>query len=146
MLAHVDDDPAGTADPLRLQIKPLLFLSKMLTQAECNYWPTKLEIACLVWAVKHTRWMIESCTTTITVLTHHRATSGIVDKTALTSTAVNRLNMRLVNASQNPSGFSNIKIVHILAENTLCQTRCLDWPTTNQPTGKTMFSMTCWYQ
>lgn len=37
--------------PTSTSIRPILFLSKLLTPAESRYWPTKLEVACLVWAI-----------------------------------------------------------------------------------------------
>ena len=38
--------------PPRNRIKPIMFLSRRLTQAEKNYWPTELEVSCMVWVIK----------------------------------------------------------------------------------------------
>jgi RNase H-like domain found in reverse transcriptase len=32
--------------------KPTFLLSRTLTDAETRYWPTELEVACLVWTIK----------------------------------------------------------------------------------------------
>ena len=36
----------------RNRIKLIMFLSRRLTQAEKNYWPTELEVSCMVWVIK----------------------------------------------------------------------------------------------
>ena len=41
--------------PTKAQILPIIFLSRSLTVAESNYWPTELEIAGLVWVLKKIR-------------------------------------------------------------------------------------------
>ena len=38
--------------PQYSDIQPIMFLSKMLSPAERNYWPTEMEVACLVWVIK----------------------------------------------------------------------------------------------
>ncbi|ERF74442.1 hypothetical protein EPUS_09487 [Endocarpon pusillum Z07020] len=56
--------------PSRTFLRPIIFLSKCLTPAERNYWPTDLELAGLVWAVKQLRIYIEQTRTII--YTDHR--------------------------------------------------------------------------
>jgi hypothetical protein len=41
-------------------IQPIMFLSRCLTNAELRYGPSELEVACLVWAAKKLRTMIQS--------------------------------------------------------------------------------------
>ena len=36
------------ASPLKIDVQPIMFLNKLLNQAENNYWPTELEMAALV--------------------------------------------------------------------------------------------------
>ena len=40
-----------TKPPPRATIEPVLFLSRRLTAAERNYWPTELEVSCMVWVI-----------------------------------------------------------------------------------------------
>ncbi|SLM40586.1 probable transposable element [Lasallia pustulata] len=47
MVYHVKGDPGGNDFP-RKSIQPVMFLSKLLNNAERNYWPTELEVAALV--------------------------------------------------------------------------------------------------
>ncbi|KXG45644.1 uncharacterized protein PGRI_034110 [Penicillium griseofulvum] len=79
--------------------------------AERNYWPTELEVACLVWAVRKTRHLIEDCRTPVVIYTDHSATCEIARHTHLGSSAVDKLNKRLIRASQYLSQF-NLDIRH----------------------------------
>lgn len=74
--------PHGDCDQdiKRNDIEPIMFLSKSLTKAENNYWPTELEVAGLVWTVKKVRHMVDSNTSgkpTI-VFTDHCAATNVV--------------------------------------------------------------------
>ncbi len=46
--------------PSRSSLQPILFLSRLLTLAEKNYWPTELEIAGFVWVIRKIRHVVES--------------------------------------------------------------------------------------
>lgn len=46
--------------PSRSSLQPILFLSRLLTLAEKNYWPTELEIAGFVWVIRKVRHVVES--------------------------------------------------------------------------------------
>jgi hypothetical protein len=81
-------------------IEPILFLSKHLNKAEQNYWPTELEIAGLVWTVKKIRRLIESSCSPTVIFTDHSATPSIVKQTILTSSSVEKPNLRRVRASE----------------------------------------------
>lgn len=111
-VAHVKGDPISGV-PVRTKLEPVLFLSKTLSSAERRYWPTELEVACLVWTVKRVRWMIEACEQPVNVLTDHAATTGIAQQTALNSTSIDKLNQRLIRASQYLSQFRNLKVTYI---------------------------------
>ena len=84
----------------RKKIRPIMFLSRLLTTAERNYWPTELEVACLVWTVRKIRHLIESSKSKVIVFTDHSATIDIVKQSSLNSVSTLRLNLRLVRASQ----------------------------------------------
>lgn len=84
----------------RVKIRPIMFLSRLLTDAERNYWPTELEVAGLVWTVRKIRHLIESSKSKVVVYTDHSATIDIAKQGSLTTTSTVRLNLRLVRASQ----------------------------------------------
>ena len=92
--------------PNRNSVQPILFLSRLLTQAEKNYWPTEMEVACMVWTVRKLRHMLEGCQSPPIIYTDHASTAGIVNQTHLGSSATDKLNLRLIRASQYLSQFS----------------------------------------
>lgn len=101
MLFHLKDNAAwvpGTniSSP---DVQPVMFLSRMLSSAEMRYGPSELEVACLAWAAKRLRVMLQSARAGIIVLTDHSATKGIVDQTSLNTSSTDRANLRLINAS-----------------------------------------------
>jgi len=57
--------------------------------------------------------MIDSSEHPVTVFTDHAATTRIVKQTALTSSSIDKLNNRLVKASQYLSRFPNLRVVYI---------------------------------
>lgn len=62
MIFHttVDETLPNKRWPSSSSIQPILFLFRLLTTAEKNYWPTKLEIAGFVWVIKKVRHLFES--------------------------------------------------------------------------------------
>ena len=105
MIYHVKGDVSAEGFP-RTSVQPIMFLSKMLNQAEQNYWPTELEVAGIVWIVKKARHMIESCKKSpTTIFTDHSAAVPISTQTSLSSSSTDKLNLRLVRASQYLSQF-----------------------------------------
>ncbi|KAL3428067.1 hypothetical protein PVAG01_01576 [Phlyctema vagabunda] len=86
--------------PRRNDIEPIMFLSRALSPAEKNYWPTELEMAGLVWILRKTRFMLESTKQTVRVYTDHSSALGIAKQRSLISTATDRTNLRLVRASE----------------------------------------------
>ena len=85
----------GTEKTRIADIQPILFLSRLLNTAEKNYWPTELEVACLVWSVRKLRHYIKSVSKTV-VFTDHGATPGIASQTTLRSVNSDKLNKRLI--------------------------------------------------
>lgn len=100
-----------TTPPSRTALEPIMFLSKMLSTAEKNYWPTELEMAGLIWAVRKLRLMISSSDFPVTIFTDHGSNPAIVAQTKLTSSSVDRLNLKLVRASMYLSQF-RIRVFH----------------------------------
>ena len=80
----------------RLNVQSILFLSKMLTEAEKRYWSTELEIVALVWMMKKIRHMIEAAIKIIVIFTNHSANTFIARQTSLTFSNIDKLNFRLV--------------------------------------------------
>ena len=87
-----------TTYPTVSQIKPVLFLSRLLKDAETRYWPTELELAGIVWVLSKVRHMAESSPKTI-IYTDHSAALQIAKQTSLTTSSTAKLNLRLVRAS-----------------------------------------------
>lgn len=113
VVCHLKGNPVMTTTPPRNIVEPILFLSKTLTPTEQRYWPTELEVACVVWTMKTIRWMIETSTHEVTIMTDHASTAGIMRQTALTSSATDKLNIRLTRASLYVSQFKNLKICYV---------------------------------
>ena len=97
--------------PARQHIEPIMFLSRTLTSAERNYWPTELEIAGFVWTVKKVRHLIESSVKPIRIQTDHSAILDLLKQTSIVSTSTLRLNVRLIRASQFLRQF-NLQVSH----------------------------------
>ena len=85
----------GTIIPSN-KVRPIMFLSRCLIGLETRYGPSEQEVVCLVWAVKKLRMMIHSSNYLVVVLTDYVATKGIVEKSPLTTTSMERSNCRLI--------------------------------------------------
>ena len=110
MIYHVVGDPEEGFP--RTNVQPILFLSKLLNGAEKNYWPTELEVAGIVWVVKKIRHMIESTRSPPAIIySDHSAAVPISRQTSLATTSTDKLNLRLVRASQYLSSF-NLSVRH----------------------------------
>ena len=114
MIYHIKGDrvPDVTTKIPRTDVQPIMFLSRCLNTAEHNYWPTELEVAGIVWVVKKIRHMIESnLKPPVVVYTDHSAAVPISKQTTLNTTSTDKLNLRLVRASQYLSAF-NLELRH----------------------------------
>ena len=92
--------------PPRTRIQPVAFLSKATSSAESRYEATELEVACLVWTLRKMRHLVEGCNAPVIIYTDHASTKGIMSHTNLGSSCVDKLNRRLIRASQYVSQFS----------------------------------------
>ena len=97
ILYHVKKECTGY--PTRSNIEPITFLSRLLVSAETRYWPTELELAGLVWMLRKTRHMVEASQHPTIVYTDHGAALGIAKQVTLSTTSTDKLNLRLVRAS-----------------------------------------------
>lgn len=58
---HVEPELMEVTKPSSAtMVRPLLFLSRMLSPVEIRYWPTELEVAYLIWTVKKAKHLIEA--------------------------------------------------------------------------------------
>ena len=104
--------PGNDKVPARNKVQAIMFLSKSINTAERNYWPTELEVAAIVWVVRKIRHMIEASEAPpVVVYTDHSAAVQISRQTTLSTSSTDKLNLRLVRASQYLSGF-NLSIRH----------------------------------
>lgn len=109
---YVKGDPEINVLVARTSVEPILFLSKLLNNAERNYWPTELEVAGIVWVVKKIRHLIESTKALLVVIyTDYSAAVLISRQTTLITSSTDKLNLRLVRASQYLSSF-NLAVRH----------------------------------
>jgi hypothetical protein len=110
MLYYMEGDDNGSIDYIdkgnRHRVQPILFFSKLFTGAESRYWPTELEVACLVWAVRKVRHIILSSKLGTIVYTDYSAIVAIAKQDSLSSSSTDKLNLRLVRASLYLSQFS----------------------------------------
>jgi hypothetical protein len=85
-----------TGDPAvynKTRLVPLHFMSRKLTPAEENYWPTDMEMSDLVWGVKKLRPYMERAY--VWFVTDHKPNVDIFDMKSLVTTSTARSNLRL---------------------------------------------------
>jgi hypothetical protein len=87
---QLTDDPAVYN---KNRLVPLHFMSRKLTPAEENYWPTDMEMSGLVWAVKRLRPYMERAY--VWFVTDHKPNVDIFDMKSLVTTSTARSNLRL---------------------------------------------------
>jgi hypothetical protein len=99
----------STKDDIQL----IMFLSRLLTSAEKNYWFIELEIVELIWVIKKIRHLIQSSEKSVIIQIDHVVIMNICKQISITSiNSAMRMNLRLVRTSQFLSQFSNLKIRH----------------------------------
>ena len=114
MVFHVAQghEPPSGKWPSRTAVQSIMFLSRMLTSAEHNYWPTELEIAGFIWVIKKIRHLVDSSLHVI-IQTDHSAILDIVkQKSIVATTSTVRMNLRHVRASQFLSQFKQLEVRH----------------------------------
>ena len=96
---HFFDDEKFDSSKQKFQ-QSILFLNRLLTNAETRYWPTELKIADIIWVVKKIRHMIEITIHIIIIYTDHSIAVTIVKQTSFNITSIEKLNLRLIRASK----------------------------------------------
>ncbi len=79
-------------------IRPIQFLSKILTKSKTNHQATELEVSCLVWTCRNLRVLVQFCELPVVILTDHRSTRGVGNQTSLRSVDLTKLNLQLTAA------------------------------------------------
>jgi len=130
--AHVYHAKEAKKDktPWQKSMKSILFLSWLLTDAETHYWPTELKVAELVWVLKKTHHLIEVAEQSMIVYTDHTAAVGIGRQFSLNTTAVKKLNLRLVRASEYLQRFQ-LKIQYKLRKTNIIPDALFRLPSSN---------------
>ena len=111
MIYHLKGNLAKGEYPARKAVEPILFLSRLLHPTETCYWPTELELAGIVWVLRKIRHMIESSKHPTLIFTDHGAALGIAKQISLSTSSTDKLNLRLIWASEYLQRF-NIEIRH----------------------------------
>lgn len=87
--------------PSITSVQLVLFLSRLFSLAEKNYWPMELEIAGFVWVVKKMRYIIKLSKVKIIIQTNYSIIINILQQSLITSTtSTMRLNLRPTRVSQ----------------------------------------------
>lgn len=103
--------------PPRTLVKPILFLSRMLTPAEEKFWPTELELACMVWSLRKMKHLVEASKLTV-LYTDHAANVSIA-KQSTQSTAMGGATLRLTLGAIFIQSFKNLRVHHIPGKDNL---------------------------
>jgi hypothetical protein len=94
-------------------IQFIMFLSKLLTSIEKNYWSTKLEAAKFIWIIKKVRHLIQFSKKSMIIQIDHVVIVNICKQISIISiNSAMRMNLRLIRVFQFLSQFSNLKIRH----------------------------------
>ena len=80
IVIHVKKDAVISTGkwPTRTQIEPIIFLSRLLTEAERNYWPTELEVTRFVWVIKKVRYLVKLSKYSTIIQTNYLAILDII--------------------------------------------------------------------
>ena len=108
MIYHVKREIKPNEYPSKRDVEPIMFLSRLLTPAETRYWPTELELAGLVWIIRKIRHLIETSKGPTIFYTDHGAALSIARQTTLSTSSTDKLNLRLVRASDYVQRFNII--------------------------------------
>ncbi len=101
MIFHVKKNSNESIIFNKSNIEFIMFLSKILTTAKTRYWSIELKIIDVIWIVKKVRHLIKSFRKSLTMIfTNHSAIAEIIKQTFLISFNTNKLNLRLIRASQ----------------------------------------------
>ena len=111
-----------TGDPStyeKARLVPLHFMSRELTDAEKQYWPTDMEMSGLVWAVRRCRPYLEQAF--VTFVTDHRLAADLAKMKSLATTSTARSSLQLQTWSNFIGMFRDrMKVVYARGETLSC--------------------------
>ena len=81
-----------------MDIEFILFLNRMFNKTKTKYWPIEFEMACLIWAVRKIRHMIEAPKQSTFIFTDYTVNISIAKQTILVNNNIDKFNFRLVRA------------------------------------------------
>ncbi|EAQ91761.1 hypothetical protein CHGG_03696 [Chaetomium globosum CBS 148.51] len=111
-LQKVTKDGLIVKYPPRTAIQPLAYLSRTLSLAERDYWPTEMEVLGLVWVLaKCKRWITATKSSPLYVFTDHKSILGLNNRTADITSSTSTTNKRLIRAAEFFSTF-DLRIQH----------------------------------
>ena len=96
---------------LRHVIKSILFFSRLFIDVETRYWFIELKIIDIIWMLKKTRYIVEISSDKTIVYIDHEFALDIVNQITMTTISIDKLNLRLVRASDYIQRF-NLDIRH----------------------------------
>ena len=97
---HVRDDQISfTEYSFKKNVQSILFLSRLLFFAEIRYWSIELEVTEFVWILRKIRHLVKFSKHATIVYIDHEATLNIVKQITLFISSIDKLNLRLVRAS-----------------------------------------------
>jgi hypothetical protein len=112
MIYHVKNDEENLfAYSSRSKIELILFLNRQLKSVEKNYWFIELKIADIVFIIRKIRHMIEFFKKSIILFIDHESVLEIIKQISLLIISIDKLNLRLVRASEYIQRF-NVIIKH----------------------------------
>ena len=81
-----------------INVESILFLSKLLSKTENNYWLMKLKIINLVWSIHKVRHMIKTVNSNkvMIIFTDHLIMTFIIKQIKLFTSFTDKLNLRLI--------------------------------------------------
>ena len=100
MIYHMQDDKNEFLDHIikknHNKVQSILFLSKLFTNAETQYWSTELKITCMIWIIKKIHHMINKFLTKTVIWTDHSIILQILKQTTFSSSFTNKLNLHFI--------------------------------------------------
>ena len=99
VIYYVTDNENSLTYFFKKSIQSIMFLNRFLSSVEIRYWSTKLKLADLVWVFKKIRHLTDFAVKSTIIYTDHETFFAIVKQTFLSTSSTDKLNFRLVRAS-----------------------------------------------
>ena len=99
VIYHVTDNEDSLNYFFKKSIQSIMFLNRLLNSIEIKYWLTELKLADLIWVFKKIRHLINFAIKSTIIYMNHEAFLTIVKQISLSTFSTDKLNLRLVRAS-----------------------------------------------